>query len=102
MTHEAHTCRVQFGPAPCAGGYGEFGAREGLRFGTSALMSGLSWYGYKQGYKDWFLPAVGFATYNGISAYRQTLVGCPSGEHFLYGTKFTCVDNYSENSWSSH
>jgi hypothetical protein len=94
---EAHECRKQFGISPCYGGYGEIRARDWLRAGTSAGMFGLSLWGRHQGFKEWALPALGFATYNGIDAYRQTIVGCPTGQHFLYGTKFTCVKNY--DSW---
>jgi hypothetical protein len=99
LTHEAHECREQFSPAPCAGGYGEFKAREISRGVTSLGLVGIGLWGRHIGIKEWATPALGFATYNGIAAYRQTIVGCPSGEHFLYGTKFTCVDNYVEQTW---
>jgi hypothetical protein len=94
MTHEAHACRERFGPAPCSGGYGEFKAREIVRGVTSIGMTAISLWGRHQGFKEWPVPALGFAAYNGIAAYRQTLVGCPPGEVFVYGTKFSCTESY--------
>lgn len=90
-THEAHACRQRFGPAPCEGGYGEFAAREGLRFGMSAGMSALSLWGRHEGFKEWPVWAAGFGAYSTYVAVHQTTIGCPVGEHFLYGTKKTCV-----------
>jgi hypothetical protein len=99
MTHTSHECRITFGPAPCDGGYGGYKAREIVRGVGSLGLVGIGLWGRHIGVKEWAVPALGFATYNGIAAYRQTIVGCPAGEHFLYGTKFTCVDNYVESSW---
>jgi DNA-binding CsgD family transcriptional regulator len=89
-THWSHECREKFGPAPCQGGYGAFAGREGVRFGTSAVMSGLAIWGYREGYPEWWVPAVGFGGYNTYVAIGQTRVGCPAGQEFVYGTKFTC------------
>jgi hypothetical protein len=89
-THWSHECREKFGPAPCQGGYGAFAAREGVRFGTAVILTGHGLWGRREGYKDWAVFALGFAAYNTSVAYRQTLVGCPAGQEFVYGTKFTC------------
>jgi hypothetical protein len=96
-THNAHDCRLVNGIAPCDGGYGEFRAREILRFGGSAGIVGVGLWGRHQGFKEWAIPALGFAGYNASVAFRQSRIGCPAEEHFLYGTKFTCVAN--QPSW---
>jgi hypothetical protein len=90
-THNAHDCRTKFGPAPCDGGYGEFKAREIARGVTSIGMTSISLWGRHQHFKEWSLPALGFAGYNASVAYRQTQKGCPAGEEYVYGTKFSCT-----------
>lgn len=97
-THWSHGCREKFGPAPCQGGYGAFAAREGVRFGTAAILTGHALWGRREGYRDWPVFALGFAAYNTSVAYRQTLVGCPAGQEFVYGTKFTCHASDEESS----
>lgn len=89
-THYSHTCRQQFGPAPCQGGYGPFKAREGLRFGLSAGLTAISLELRHQDDKVWPLIPIGFAAYNTSVAFRQSKIGCPAGQEFVYGTKFTC------------
>jgi hypothetical protein len=100
-THEINNCRAQNGVAPCDGGYGEYKAREIVRMagtvGEDAIALGMRHAGF--GFKSWAPVMFGFPAYNTSVAVRQSQIACPSGEHFLYGTKFTCVDNYDE--WSS-
>lgn len=93
-THWSHECREKFGPAPCEGGYGAYSAREGVRGGMSLTMDLMSLYGRKKGYKEWLLPAGAWGVYNVYVAAHQAGIGCPTGEHFVYGTKFTCIENY--------
>lgn len=58
-------CRHRNDVERCSGGYGAFNAREyGARLGFSVTMSGLSMWGHKEEYKEWFVPAVATATYN--------------------------------------
>ena len=73
-THEGHLCRQRTDVAFCSGGYGPFAAREGVRGGVSITLTGLSWWGHKQGYKEWFAPAVGMATFNSVVAIQQSRV----------------------------
>jgi hypothetical protein len=98
-THEAHQCRLRFGPAPCDGGYGEFRAREWVRFGSSIGLTALSLWGRHQDIKVWAAPSTAFSSYNTSVAVRQARIGCPAGQHFLEGTKFTCVTGPSEYPW---
>lgn len=94
-THWSHECRVKFGPAPCDGGYGEYRAREGARMVGTLGMDALALWGRHEGFKEWPIMALGYPAYNTYVAAHQSRIGCPTGEHFLYGTKDTCVDNYS-------
>jgi hypothetical protein len=89
-THAAHECRLRFGPAPCDGGYGPFKAREGMRFVTAAGLSAVGVAGARMGFKETMAPSLAFAGYNLRVAVRQGSVGCPAGQEFVYGTKFTC------------
>lgn len=73
-THEANECRVRNGVAPCAGGYGGFAGREGLRMGVAVLFSGLSWYGHRAGFKEWSGPALGYAGFNTVVAVKESRV----------------------------
>lgn len=71
-THEGSVCRAHNDVAVCSGGYGPFHGREyGIRLGLSVTMTGLSMYGHKSGFKEWFAPAVGMAAFNSYVAYDQ-------------------------------
>lgn len=98
-TKEAHDCRVRNGPGPCEGGYGPFKAREFVRLGASFGFDIIGIWGRHMGIKEWALFPVGFAAYNTSVAIRQSRISCPAGEHFLYGTKSTCVENENYNNW---
>lgn len=89
-TYEAHKCREKFGPAPCQGGYGEFKVREIARLTTSVGMDAISIWGRHQGFKEWPIWGVGFASYNTYVAVHESQIGCPAGQEFVYGTKFSC------------
>lgn len=74
-THYAHGCRERNGVAPCAGGYGDFALREAaVRGGLSITFTGLSMYGHRAGFKEWFAPAVGMAAFNSYVAYHEAHV----------------------------
>jgi hypothetical protein len=94
-THFSHECRVKYGVAPCDGGYGEYKAREIVRgvgtLGEDAVALGMRHAGFK--FKEWAPVAFGLPAYNTSVAYRQTLKGCPAGEHYLAGTKYTCTSS---------
>jgi hypothetical protein len=71
-THEGSVCRAHNDVAVCSGGYGPFYAREyGVRMGLSVTMTGLAVYGHKNGFKEWFAPAVGMAAFNSYVIYDQ-------------------------------
>jgi hypothetical protein len=99
-TYEAHECRLRNGIAPCDGGYGEFKAREIVRavstVGEDAIALGMRHQDIAAKY--WLPVALGFPAYNTYVAVHESLKGCPAGEEFLYGTKFTCVP---ENYWGN-
>jgi hypothetical protein len=72
--HNAHACRVRVGEAgPCDGEYTSSRATQGVQIGASVGMFALSLWGRHQGFKEWAAPSLGFSTYNGVIAYRQTL-----------------------------
>lgn len=98
--YSASACRHKNGIGPCQGGYGEIRARNGLNLLTAGGTSALSLWGRHMGFKEWFVPAAGYAAWNTYEAVHQRLIGCPAGESYLYGTKFTCVETYPSG-WDS-
>jgi len=80
-THYIHTCRQQFGiGGHCPdGGYGEFKARESIRFGFSVGMGQLSHYWRKSEddrfHWDWLLPTAGATTWNTVTAIQAATHG---------------------------
>jgi hypothetical protein len=100
-TYEAHECRLRVGVAPCDGGYGEFKAREIVRFagtvGEDAIALGMRHQGFA--FKYWAPVMFGFPAYNTSVAIRQPLISCPTGEKFLYGTKYTCIPDSTKPTW---
>lgn len=98
-TIEINHCRKRpnAGIAFCDGGYGEYKAREWVRNVGQAGMVAFSMYGRKQGYPEWFVPALAFAGYNISVAVRQSELGCKAGFEPVYGTKYNCQpSNYDE------
>lgn len=80
-THEGNICRQRNDVAVCSGGYGPFYGREyGIRLGASVTFSGLSMYGHKAKFKEWFAPAVGMSIFNSYVAYQQNHVHSVSGK----------------------
>jgi hypothetical protein len=95
---ETNGCRARVGISPCNGGYGALTARNALNLGTSVGFGFLSILGRHWGFKEWAAPSVMFSTYQTYEAVHQSTIGCPAGQHYLYGTKYNCVPNYS-SSW---
>lgn len=87
VTHFGHECRRQFGPAPCAGGYGPFAARESVRMGVNVGLTGVGLGLRHDGDKAWPVIPLGAIAYNTVVAFRESRVGCPAGQEFVYGTK---------------
>jgi len=71
-THEGSLCRQRNDVAFCSGGYGSFNRREyGVRMSLSVTTGGLSLWGHKQGFKEWFAPAAGMAAFNSFVAIHE-------------------------------
>jgi hypothetical protein len=93
-TVEAHKCRERVGISFCSGGYGPFGARQGVNIGASIGFSFLGYWGERLGIKEAYGLPIAFTGYNAYDAYDQTLKGCPAGQWPVYGTKFTCTGTW--------
>jgi hypothetical protein len=91
---ETDGCRARVGISPCNGGYGALTARNYLNLGASVGFAFISIWGRHMGFKEWAAPSLGFSTYQTYEAVHQATIGCPVGQHYLYGTKYTCVPNY--------
>lgn len=76
-THEGHLCRQRNDVAACSGGYGPFAARESVRFSFSVTTAGMALYGHKARFRDWFVPALGTAAFDGYIAYHEGHVRGP-------------------------
>lgn len=74
-SHEVLGCRHRTDVANCTGGYGPVYAREyGVRLGLSITTSGLSFWGHKQSFREWFAPAVGMAAFNSFVAVHESRI----------------------------
>lgn len=78
-THEAHECRLRLDIASCAGGYGEFKARESVRFGMGAVAAGMTIYAREHHFgKETWVPTIAYTTWATEIAVRQgTMTGPP-------------------------
>jgi hypothetical protein len=78
---------VRNGVEPCTSHYGSFAGTEAARFGVSLTFSGLSMFGRKAAYKEWFAPAAGMAAFNGYWAYRQAHTQLGEGEEKVHPSR---------------
>lgn len=73
-THEGHNCRLRLDVASCAGGYGPFAAREGVRFSMGAVAAGMTIYAREHrdtfGKETW-IPFAAYTTWATEVAVRQ-------------------------------
>jgi hypothetical protein len=97
--YSASACRHANGIGPCQGGYGEIRARNAVNLFGAAGTTAIGLWGRHIGVKEWFAVPAGYTAWNTYEAVHQRLIACPSGEHFLYSTKKTCVDNYADDAW---
>jgi hypothetical protein len=76
-THEGHECRLRLDVASCAGGYGPFAAREGVRFTMGAVAAGMTIYAREHHFgKETWVPTIAYTTWATEIAVRQgTMTG---------------------------
>jgi hypothetical protein len=59
-----HICRRNNGVEPCTAHYGEFRGTEIAQSIFTGSMIALSEKGHRSGFRDWFVPEAGVATFN--------------------------------------
>jgi hypothetical protein len=85
LSKTTHDCRARLEPGTCFGEYSEPAVIRGLNIAGTAGMTAISLWGRHEHIKEWAVPALGMATFNGIESYKQASATCPAGQNPVMG-----------------